>query len=98
MSQLGRAGLYRTYTVCMSRKTKPVMLTISFAAIEAARAAAEREGRSLSNYTSVLYELAGRVRLADIERLAVAAMPAGRVVDLPRRKRAGSEPKRVEAC
>jgi hypothetical protein len=73
------------------------MLTISFAALEAARAAAQREGRSLSNYTSVLYQLAGGVRLADIEHLAAA--PSGRTAvsgDLGRRKRAGSEPKRAE--
>lgn len=78
----------------MSRKTKPVMLTISFAAIEAARAAAAREDRSLSNYTSVLYELAGRVRLADIERLAAAAPPldGNYSSDAGRRRR---EPKRT---
>lgn len=73
------------------------MLTISFAALEAARAAAQREDRSLSNYTSVLYQLAGRVRLADIERLAAAATepPAAAVVDMARRRR--REPKRAEA-
>lgn len=71
------------------------MLTISFAALDAARAAAQREGRSLSNYTSVLYQLAGRVRLADIERLAAAAAtPPPGVADLARRRR---EPKRAGA-
>jgi hypothetical protein len=80
------------------RTTKPVMLTISFAAIEAARAAAGREDRSLSNYTSVLYELAGRVRLADIERLAAtASLPDGAPVQSGAAVRRVREPKRAEA-
>lgn len=93
MTHNSATGLCRIYIARM-RTTKPVMLTISIAAIEAARAAAACEGRSLSNYTSVLYELAGHVRLADIERLA-AAQPA--VVEIAQRRRAVGAPARAEA-